>query len=534
MRIGGITLLLVLFVSVGPAFGQSRQSHLLPRTPKDPLDLGAEINAQIASLPTIGGYKAGTVTIAPGEYFQSTPVIVNSPRVSVIGAGSGAVQITCTMNAPCWEIRLNPFTVIPQVGGQIGGFMLIGLPSNANATGIHMGDITCTKLEDILIQGFKGTNAAGLWWDNINGWTERINLQRVNLDTNTTNFRLTTTGVPATSSFCYNQLLDLRMNVGDGQKGIDFQNGDFCSSTIMVVINGAGANKTYINITGISQWHDNLYEIKVEDDGGGGVRLATAAGTVFEGIGLLGNTNGGMSDVINGEFALFPSYTIGTTYTSTTSPARWYTDQFGNLGVQSTLPATASNNFNSPFISMKSSCWNGSATGADDWHFQNVQTPGANSSSVLQFSFIPFQCTSIPELQVADGVGSGLVLSTSTSGISPRIRHDAEDNLVIDTGGTNSGLFLNTDNNKPVKLGMGGTTGANIPIVATLTTTGSSSSDLNIPGVTSSSHCSLTPTDLSAANNAGTTFVSAKSADHITVSHSPMAGMTFDVLCTPN
>src|SRR5580700_5783137 len=222
-----IVLLLLILVFAESGFAQR---EFVKRVVKPPLDLGAEINAQIANLPMVGGYPAGTVTIPPGDYFQSTAVIVNSPRVSIVGAGSGAVQITCTMNAPCWEIRLNPFVVIPQVGGQIGGFTLTGQGSNANAVGIHMGDITCTKLEDILIQGFTGPNAVGMWWDNINGWTERINVQRVNLYANTTNYKFTDSGGPSVGngSFCYNEWLDLRMNVGAGQKGIDFQGGTLC------------------------------------------------------------------------------------------------------------------------------------------------------------------------------------------------------------------------------------------------------------------------------------------------------------------
>jgi hypothetical protein len=530
LRAGAVILFLASLGFNGTAFGQ----RLLAVPAQAVTDLGATINASIDLLPTIGGFKAGVITIPPGSYTQSTTIHVNSPRISIIGAGSGAVEITCTMDSACWDIRLIPFVLDPAVGGQFGGFTLIGQPSNANAVGIHMGDITESRLEDILIQGFKGPNAVGLWWDNINGWTERINVQRVTLMYNTINYKFTNSGGPLTTSFCYNQLLDLRMNVGAGQKGIDFEGGDFCSSTLMVVINGAGSNKTYINITGVSQWHDNLYEIKVEDDGGGGVRLATAPGTVFEGIGLLGNTNGGMTDTIGGEFALFLSYTIGTTYSSTTSPARWFTDQFGNLQVQATLPATASNNFNSPLVALKSNCWNGSAQAVDQWQFQNVLGPGANPASTLQFAFTPYGCAAVPQLQVTDGVGNGILLSTSAPGVSPRIRHDVDDNLVIDTGGPNASLYLNTDNNKPVKLGTGGTAGANIPILASLTTTFGTATNVSMPGVKRSSHCSLTATDAIAGANIGRTFISSKNEDQITVTHAPVAGMTYDVLCTPN
>jgi hypothetical protein len=500
----------------------------------DPLDLGAAINAQIASLPTIGGYKAGTVVIPPGDYFQSTPVIVNSPRLSVVGAGSGAVRITCTMNVPCWEIRLNPFVTEPQVGGLISGFTLIGQSTNTNAAGIHMGDITNMRLEDILIQGFTGPNAVGLWWDNINGWTERINVQRVNLNGNTTNYRFTNSGGPATTSFCYNQWLDLRMDVGQNQKGIDFQAGDLCGSTMMVVMNGAGSSKTYINITGPSSWHDNLYDIKTEDDGGGGVRLSTSAGTTFNGIGTITNIMGSMTDSIQGNFALFLPYLGGTTFSGTSATTQWYTDQFGNLSAGASLPATPSNNFSSPVVALKSSCWNGSETAVDEWRFQNLLSSGANPGSTLQFLFTPRGCAAIPEFQVVDGTGSGILLNTTAPGVTPRIRHDADDNLVIDTGGPIASLYLNTDNNRPTRLGMGSTTGANIPILASLTTTAASSTNISMAGVTTSSHCSLTATNLSAAMNISMTFVSFKGTDQITVTHNSVAGMTYDILCTPN
>jgi hypothetical protein len=533
----GLTAKSTVFLILLVIFSESSfgQRQLVKRAVKAPLDLGAEINAQIALLPVVGGYPAGTITIPPGEYFQSTPVVVNSPRLSIVGANSGAVQITCTMNGPCWEVRLTPFVVLPIIGmgGQIGGFTLNGLASNANGVGIHLGDITSIRLEDIAIQAFTGANAAGMWWDNINGWTERMNVQRVNLSTNTTNFRFTSSG-SANNSFCYNQILDLRMNVGGNEKGIDFQSGWLCGSTLMMVVNGFGPNKTYINIAGESQWNDNLYDIKVEDDGGGGLRLATAPGTQFTGEGRITNIAGPMLDSINGSFALFLPFIYGTPYSSTTAPARWWTDQFGNLQVESSLPATASNNFNAPLVALNSSCWNGSATAVDRWQFQNVIGSGANPSSTLQFGFTPLGCTATAEVQVADGVGNGILLSTSALGVSPRIRHDGDDNLVIDTGGPIASLYLNTDNNKPVKLGAGGTTGANIPIIAALSTTAGNSTNVSMPGVTSSSHCSLTATSASAGANIGGTFVSAKLTDQITVAHAPIAGMTYDVLCTPN
>ncbi len=530
MRTAALTLFVAGLVSAGAASGQKPLAGPAPAV----TDFGATVNRWIDLLPTIGGFKAGVISIPEGIYTQSTTIHVNSPRVSIIGAGSGVVQITCLMNSPCWDIRLDPFVTDPQVGGQIGGFTLIGQSGNPNAVGIHMGDITETRLEDILIQGFTGPNAVGLWWDNINGWTERINVQRVNLNGNTTNYKFTVSGNPGTASFCYNQWLDLRMFVGVGQKGIDFQGGDLCGSTFMVIINGSGVNKTYINLTGASYWHDNLYDIKVEEGGGGGVRLATAPGTIFNGSGIITGIEGHMTDSIEGNFAIFLPYINGSTYSSTTAPTQWYMDKYGNLQVEAGLPATVSNNFNSPLVALKSVCWNGSATAVDQWQFQNVLGPGANPASTFQFAFTPYGCTAVPQVQVTDGLGSGILLSTTAPGVSPRIRHDAEDNLVIDTGGASASLYLNTDNNKPVKLGTGGTAGANIPILASLRTVFGTSTNVKMEGVTSSSHCSLTATNAIAAAYSSGTFISAKLEDQITVTHAAVAEMTYDVLCTPN
>jgi hypothetical protein len=533
LRSTALTFFLVSLGFSGTAFGQKRPSTPAPTF----ADLGATINAWIDLLPMIDGYKAGVITIPSGSYTQSTTIHVNSPRVSIIGAGSGAVKITCTINSVCWDIRLVPFPfeTNPQ-SGQVSGFTLIGQPANASAVGMEMGDITGARLEDVVIQGFTGSNAVGLWWNNINGWMERVNVQRVWLNGNTTNYKFTNGGgTTLSASFCYNQWLDLRLNVYDGQKGIDFQGGFLCGSTLLVVMNGKGVNKTYINITGNSQWHDNLYNINIEDDGGGGVRLATAPGTEFSGTGLITSVVGKMTDSIGGSFAIYLPFINGAVYSdATTSTAQWYIDQFGNLQVEAKLPATVSNNFNSPFIDLKSSCWNGNATAVDEWRVQNVLGLGANPGSTLQFAFTPTGCSAIPEFQVADGVGNGVLLTTSAPGVSPRIRHDAEDNFVIDTGGANASLYLNTDNNKPVKLGTGGTTGANIPIVASLKTTFATVTNVSMPGVTSSSHCSLTATDAIAGANIGSTFIAAKAEDQITVAHAPVADMTYDVLCTPN
>lgn len=76
------------------------------------------------------------------------------------------------------------------------------------------------------------------------------------------------------------------------------------------------------------------------------------------------------------------------------------------------------------------------------------------------------------------------------------------------------------------------TNGVLPPLVATLTTTAATSDNVTVTGMTSSGHCSIDPTNASAATNLATTFVSAKTTNQITVTHTATASMTYDVVCT--
>lgn len=71
-------------------------------------------------------------------------------------------------------------------------------------------------------------------------------------------------------------------------------------------------------------------------------------------------------------------------------------------------------------------------------------------------------------------------------------------------------------------------------LVASLTTTGATSDNVAISGMTSSGHCSFGATNASAATNIATTYISSKTTNQITVTHTATASMTYDILCTPN
>jgi hypothetical protein len=69
---------------------------------------------------------------------------------------------------------------------------------------------------------------------------------------------------------------------------------------------------------------------------------------------------------------------------------------------------------------------------------------------------------------------------------------------------------------------------------ASLSTTAATSDVVTIPGMLSSYRCQLTPTNASAATNIATTYISSKSTpDQITVAHTAMGSMTYDITCSP-
>lgn len=72
-------------------------------------------------------------------------------------------------------------------------------------------------------------------------------------------------------------------------------------------------------------------------------------------------------------------------------------------------------------------------------------------------------------------------------------------------------------------------------LTSSLTTSATTSDDVVVAGMMSSGHCSAPgPTNELAAANASTVYISAKSTNRVTVKHIAKAGMTFDLICTPN
>lgn len=69
------------------------------------------------------------------------------------------------------------------------------------------------------------------------------------------------------------------------------------------------------------------------------------------------------------------------------------------------------------------------------------------------------------------------------------------------------------------------------PIVATLTTTSATTDAVSMPYITSSSHCTVSPTN-TAALAATLAGVTSKTTNSVTVTHAATSGMTYDLVCT--
>lgn len=70
--------------------------------------------------------------------------------------------------------------------------------------------------------------------------------------------------------------------------------------------------------------------------------------------------------------------------------------------------------------------------------------------------------------------------------------------------------------------------------VGSVTTSAATSDVVTVTNATTTSHCGLAATNASAATNIATTYISAKAANAITLTHAGIAGMTYDLVCTAN
>jgi hypothetical protein len=159
-------------------------------------------------------------------------------------------------------------------------------------------------------------------------------------------------------------------------------------------------------------------------------------------------------------------------------------------------PATSSQNYPSMPYALFGSTWSGSAAQDDEWYF-DVE-PAVSGTNPLT-SWVLRHCV-------------GASFGTTGTPCSGTNLFD------VDSGGDVHGA--------------GNFSGNNIPIVGSITTTASSYNTLAMTPIASTSHCTFSATNSTAAALTGV-YIS-KSTNLVTLYHSATAGGTFDVMCTPN
>jgi hypothetical protein len=150
-----------------------------------------------------------------------------------------------------------------------------------------------------------------------------------------------------------------------------------------------------------------------------------------------------------------------------------------------------------------------------------------NSDFVLSYITGSTDCLQANTGGAVEGAGfpcnTGTVSGATTAG-----------GLTLGGGGATLGLSTAcTANQVLISTGSGTWGCGNAVITSSFITTSAASDNVSIAGVTSSSHCTLTPTDSTAGGMVVGTFVSAKTTNQITVVHPTTSGGSFDILCTP-
>jgi hypothetical protein len=234
-----------------------------------------------AILTTLGATGTGTIHIPAGTYTCSATVTYDPRNVAIIGDGIGTTFITGLTAGTTFY--LNEPTYDIQVAGELAGFTLSG-DGSANQIGVQVGGVIGWKFHDVVIQNFNGTGAIGLYTYNnasSNGWMERTNISKIQLEYNTVGWQINyNTGNAQASSFGYSNF-EIKGNANAGQVLVNAVAGRLYHSTIAITANidGSGA---FINTN--ADWDGNQYFFTCEGTQcivtSGGSAILTGSGYV--------------------------------------------------------------------------------------------------------------------------------------------------------------------------------------------------------------------------------------------------------------
>ena len=213
-----LTLLGVL-LSIFIFHSSSASAACLVATNYTGADIGAQVNAAIAALPSytdknLQPWQSGCIEIPYNStpYTDTSTITINSPFVSLI-ADPGTVvyfngfgdfiRIQQTQSAT------GSHTDAPAQSTQIVNLNVTNIKSSTSySVGIHAGDMYGITLRNVSVSGFNNacsgtTPSAAIWFDNKLTFTEGLDLDHVNTYDNCIGLRFTVDG--GTNSFAYGE-----------------------------------------------------------------------------------------------------------------------------------------------------------------------------------------------------------------------------------------------------------------------------------------------------------------------------------------
>ena len=178
-------------------------------------DIGAQINSAVTAVGSAGG----NICIAPGTYTMSTTgtIAATGFNISLIGAGSNATQINCTVAGDCLVYSMPGTGSRGNTSTQVSNFSIIGNGASGQIP-IHFKDVRGTYLRDVFID-HSGATAPCVEFENVTAWTEE-NWMWPSFGTSCfAAIQMFEDAALGTTSFGYNHLFPF-VAVGSGQYGL--------------------------------------------------------------------------------------------------------------------------------------------------------------------------------------------------------------------------------------------------------------------------------------------------------------------------
>ena len=446
-------------------------------------DVGAQINAAYAAGPSNGA----AIRVMPGIYSYTTPIVINTQGKPILLECPSGVTNSTSGNVPSvTQLNYTPTTgtamqISTGTGSKVVGCSLSGSGSGNSTIGLLTGGTTSgasfiySTIEKMDIGGF----GVGLQ----TGYNAYISSYRdMTIHDNGTNFY-----APSAAT-------------GTGEN-LSFFGGAIDNK-------GSSFSTTCINITSQGDYH--VFGMSIDQ-----------CGMTINGVNIFLDLQPAHVENPNGVTAL-PFFTFGTACNYCTLNlwgGIWQEDGVGS-GRTEFIKDTSSVSNHAVKVNVFSGTFVPQETVA-----QLVNFAGANC------------CATGAAFNWQNGGGGSTFTNTFSSGGSNGIYDfDVTNAYSIEWGASDgkSGVLSNTNTAKRTYTFPDVSGGVLVGTATSFTTTAATTDNVTVAGMTSSGHCYLQPTNSGAAGGIASAFVSAKTTNQITVTHTATSGWTFDVMCTPN